>query len=143
MVKPQPTDKTMEQIFTQWISNSEDIVLEATRLSPFVKYHTFDGSLTIIGDSLSANAAEFYEPFIERLKKTLSKDGYVKLIFHFHSFGPKTAKVLFDLFADLRTEKQKGNVATIIWRHDPDDTNMAELGTSFAELFGLDFEVVC
>jgi len=87
------------------------------------------------------DAHNFYEPYISKIYDDLFERGYVTLELYFTAFGPKTAKVLFELFGNLRTFKDAGKVIDIVWKSGEKDDNMADLGQSFAELFDLNIQL--
>lgn len=129
---------------TFYLSNlgksGKDVILESTEQSPFVKYSNRENALRISGNSFMEDAHQFYSPFLDKIYNDLTETGDAILELHFSAFGPKTAKVLFALFDNLRTFKQVGKEMNIIWKCNTANESMSDLGESFSELFDLTFQ---
>lgn len=121
---------------------SRDLIQEATEHTPYVKYTATLRKLTVVGNASTEDAERFFAPFIEKVIDDLFERGYITLEFNFTTFGPKTTKVLFALFDNLRTFKQAGKSIEILWKYHAGDEAMAELGQSFSDLFELSFELI-
>lgn len=117
------------------------VVLEPTQTTPFVQYINANRSLKISGNSFIDNASQFYSPFMDKIYEDLLYAENAELELHFQSFCPRTARVLFALFDNLRTFKQTGKSVNVVWKSDTDNLGMYDLGNSFAELFDLDIQL--
>lgn len=138
-----PINAIYDMTYTNQLANApKDLVIEPTQNSPFMKYSFKNRTLTIVGNSFIENAHDFYEPFMSRVYDDLMSKNHANVELFFTSFGPKTAKVLFEFFGNLRTFNQTGKTVDILWKADSNDENMADLGLSFAEIFDLDIKIV-
>lgn len=109
--------------------------------TPLIVYHKKYSRLTISGHSLMPNADAFFQPHIAQVYQDLTEKGTATVELQFDSFGPKTAKVLFKFFENLRYFKIKNKSATIIWKYQSGNDSLLEMGEAFSELFDLNFEL--
>lgn len=116
--------------------SANKLTIEATEISPYIEYNDKIRSLSIIGASFMDDANTFYEPFLSKIYDDLLVRGHATVFLSFTSFGPRTAKMLFELFENLSFFNQTGKSIDVIWK-TKNDENLIALGASFAELFDL------
>ena len=112
-----------------------------TTESPSVRYNREDRLLIVSGNSSLENAEDFYRPFVDQVYDDLHEKRSASVDFHLRVFGPKTAKVLFKFFENLKYFRLRNRAAKITWKYDMGDESMRELGEAFSELFDLNFEL--
>lgn len=110
-----------------------------TEHSPMVVYNDNLKKLKITGTSFINEADVFYQPYIDSIYQKLSDKEVITIEFHLTSFGPKTAKVFFKLFDNLKFFKMRNRSSKIIWKYNEGDEAIMEMGHAFSELFELDF----
>lgn len=127
------------EALTESTFTSRNLLITPTSSTPLVKYTSFKSETIIEGDSTMEEAEEFFRPVIFRIKDDLRELQSTNITFALTSFGPKTAKVLFQLFGYLRNEVSKGKSINITWNGAKLSKEMMEVGASFSELFNLNF----
>lgn len=113
----------------------KDLIIEATKSSPFINFTDTGETLSITGESYLENAAEFYAPVFDwlkgyledPLKKPLLLD--VELIY----FNSSSSKILMNLFDMLNRAGIEGTPVTINWRYHEDNDVALECGEEFME----------
>lgn len=123
------------------IGNGRVTEYSATDTSPYVHYDTKNQKLIITGNSFRKDAEEFYQPIVDLVYQALAESRTATVEFNLDSFGPRTAKVLFKFFENLKYFKVKNRATRIIWRYEAKNQAMEELGSAFAELFDLPIEM--
>ena len=125
----------------------KDLIIDATKSSPLIKFTDTGEPLIITGESYLENAAEFYTPVFDwlkgylgnPLKKSLLLD--VELIY----FNSSSSKILMNLFDMLNGAAIEGTLVTINWRYHEDNDVALECGEEFMEdldLTNLSFNLV-
>ena len=144
MLSTYPINAIYDMTYSNQLTTNfpKDLVIEPTQNSPFMKYSFKNKTLTIVGSSFMENAHDYYEPFLSKVYDDLMSKNHANVELYFTSFGPKTAKMLFEFFGNLRTFNQTGKTVEVLWKANEEDENMAELGISFAELFDLNIKIV-
>jgi hypothetical protein len=117
----------------------ETLYIEGTDETPRIMLDDKKGIFEISGRSLPEDAAEFYQPIFDWLRKYLqAPNDETNFVFKLDYFNTASSKFIQDILAVL--EKSKG--VRITWCYQEDDEDLEESGRNFAELVELPFEFV-
>lgn len=120
------------------------IFIAETERSPEVDFDFPNHSLSMAGESYPEDAAAFFGPLIESLKKFLDQPGPESLTFDLRMsyFNSSSAKALMNMFQLLESAAEKGSRIVIRWHYHEDDDTMEEFGEDFSEDFSsVDFQM--
>ena len=115
----------------------DPLFIAATPTSPEVDFRFAEHTLSLKGESYPENAAAFYGPVIERLRRYLAAcDGraitvHVSLAY----FNSSSTKMLFALFEALNDTALAGNEVLLNWYRDPEDDTILEFGEELRDDF--------
>ena len=115
----------------------ESIIRQATPRSPQVEFDFANHRLSMEGESYPEDAAAFFGPLMEGLKKYLEDLGEQELVFDLKLayFNSSSAKGLMNMFQMLEAAAERGCRIKICWHYHGDDDTMEEFGEDFAEDF--------
>ncbi|MGF1635458.1 MAG: DUF1987 domain-containing protein [Cyclobacteriaceae bacterium] len=115
----------------------EILSLEGTEDTPKILFDKGNGIFEISGRSLPEDAAEFYHPVIDWIKRYGSEalDETI-FVFKLEYFNTASSKLILDTLSAL--EDIDG--VKIHWYFFEDDEDMEEAGEEFSELIDLEFE---
>ena len=131
----------MTTTFNNFTDSQQSTSWNDAKKTPLIVYNKVQSKLSIKGHSFLPNADSFYQPFISLIYQDLTENGSATVELQFESFGPKTAKVLFKFFENLRYFKVRNKAANIVWKYEEGDDTLMEMGEAFSELFDLNFEM--
>jgi hypothetical protein len=119
------------------------IKLEGKEDTPRIILDPTNDIFEISGRSLPEDAALFYEPIIEWLRR-YSETAKTEISFHFklNYFNTASSKLLLDLLMILEEMANNGTKVFIKWFYDEEDEDMLEAGEEYAELVEIPFELV-
>lgn len=115
----------------------DPLFIAATPTSPEVDFRFAENTLSLKGESYPENAAAFYGPVIEQLRRYLAEcDGrtitvHVSLAY----FNSSSTKMLFALFEALNDTALAGNEVLLNWYRDPEDDTILEFGEELRDDF--------
>ena len=117
----------------------ETLSIEATDETPKILLDSKNGFFEISGRSLPEDAAEFYEPVFEWLRKYLtSPNPETNFSFKLDYFNTASSKFIQDILALL----EKGKGVRVSWYYQQDDEDLEESGRNFSELVELPFDFI-
>ncbi len=115
----------------------DNLIIEATKDSPDIRFDLENNILEIKGESFPENAADFYSPVFFWLEKYIeqltSQDVAVNLELIY--FNSSSSKILLDFFDMLDEAADTGKNITVNWFYDEDDKESLEFGKEFQEDF--------
>jgi hypothetical protein len=116
----------------------ENLYIAATATSPEVDFRFDEHLLSLRGESYPENAAAFYAPIIERLRKYLSASAgaVVTIDVVLTYFNSSSTKMLFGMFDVLDQAAQSGSRVLMNWYRDEEDETIAEFGEELKADFG-------
>ncbi|WP_421875250.1 SiaC family regulatory phosphoprotein [Marinoscillum sp.] len=123
-------------------SQSQDLLLEATGSTPYIKYSKGQRKLTLKGKATASNARELIEPVVSMLKKDTIASRSVSVDICLSDANMNTMKVLFDLFKYLNLKKLTGGDVEVIWRAASTHPEMIDTGLNFSDLYDLDVQMI-
>ncbi|MCB2186891.1 MAG: DUF1987 domain-containing protein [Deltaproteobacteria bacterium] len=111
-----------------------------TERSPLVDFDFPAQYLRLEGESYPEDAAAFFGPLLEGLRRhlELAKGGELVVELKMSYFNSSSAKALMNIFQMLESAAEKGCRVVINWYYLEDDDTMEEFGEDFSE----DFEKV-
>lgn len=115
----------------------ERITLAATERSPEVDFDFPGNCLRMAGESYPENAAAFFGPLVQALRKFLDDGamGRVDVELRMTYFNSSSAKALMNMFQLLECAAAKGREVSIDWCFHRDDDTMEEFGEDFSQDF--------
>ncbi len=124
----------------------ENLIIEATKYTPSVKFDAAHHTLGISGESYPENISEFYDPVFDWLKRYLgglpehqSVTANIDIIY----FNSNTSKVLTDFFRMLEKSAAQGRQVVVNWCYDKENDIALEHGKDFREdAVALEFNLV-
>ncbi|SAK94037.1 hypothetical protein AWB79_07046 [Caballeronia hypogeia] len=108
----------------------DNLYIAATATSPEIDFRFDQHSLLLKGESYPENAAAFYAPVIERLRKYLAESAgaVVTIDVALTYFNSSSTKMLFSMFDALDQATGSGSRVLMNWYHDEEDETIAEFG---------------
>ena len=110
----------------------QPIVIPATERSPAVSFDFEAGHFSFSGESYPEDAASFFGPLLESLRRYLEQGRDVLFEFRLVYFNSSSAKALMNIFLMLEAAAEQGTSVTVNWRYAADDEAMEEFGEDFA-----------
>lgn len=113
----------------------DDLVINATKSSPYVHFDAGTGVLEIKGRSYPANAAQFFDPVFQWLKEYLQQSisGTIEVNLEMTYLNSSSSKAFLNLFDMLDSHAVKGQEIVVNWRYHEENDTMLECGEEFME----------
>ncbi|MCA1961014.1 MAG: DUF1987 domain-containing protein [Desulfomonile sp.] len=113
----------------------DNLVVEATKSSPYISFDAGKGLLEIKGKSYPENAAKFYSPVFDWLNEYLDTvtDQAIQVNLEIIYFNSSSSKVFLNLFDMLDRAVKNGKKITIDWRYHTENDTARECGEEFME----------
>ena len=114
----------------------ENLILEDTKYTPYIKLDVDNGTVSMIGKSYPENTFEFYQPVMDWIEEYLANNAKDKTIINMEIiyFNSSSSKLFFDFFDILDEAKEKHNIE-INWIYDKENESALEAGEDFIEDF--------
>ena len=123
--------------------NSQKMIIESSRTTPYVFFDPDSSVLEIRGNSSPEDAVNFYSKIIHRIESVNQlKPASFNVKFEMNYFNTSSAKCLFDVLRKLEVLHQAGINTEISWCYEEDDDDMMESGEDYQELINLPFKLV-
>jgi hypothetical protein len=115
----------------------DPLFIAATPTSPEVDFRFAEHTLSLKGESYPENAAAFYGPVIERLRRYLGDCQEQTITVHVSLayFNSSSTKMLFALFEALNDAALAGNDVLLNWYRDEEDDTILEFGEELRDDF--------
>ena len=123
----------------------ENLIIEATKSSPQIRFDSETRILELQGESYPENAIKFYEPVLKWIEHYLADVPEREVILNMEIlyFNSSTSKVFMNLFDMLDSAAGQGRPVTINWRFHEENEIAGECGEEFMEeLDNIDFNLV-
>ena len=119
------------------------MIIEPTRLTPFVQLDAKAGILEFKGRSSPSASLEFYYPILSNIDKAFV-NGTASLTanFAFEYFNTSSSKCLFDILKRLAQFKTKGMDVQVNWYYEEYDDDMKETGEDYEDVLGMSFNYI-
>lgn len=113
----------------------EDLIIEATKATPSLRFLGSANRLEIRGESYPENPAKFYEPVFAWLERYLGglNRGDVTLDLEITYFNSSSSKVLLDMLDLLEAAAARGNSIVLNWHYHEDNDMAMEYGEEFQD----------
>lgn len=122
---------------------TQDLFVEPTDSTPFVKYCRDENVLMIKGNSSRAGIDEFYKPLISQAKIHLNEGLKLDVILFYNSFDPETIEILLQFFEFIGLKKAGGVDVSVTWCSETSNREMYEIGEDFLKIHkNLDFKLL-
>lgn len=125
-----------------FISQSQDLLIEATNNTPYIKYSRPLRKLVLRGKATSANIIQMLEPVISMLKTDTLASRSVSVDVFLTEMNTESLKALFDLFKFLGLKKLTGGDVEVIWRAAATNPELVDTGLNFSDLYDLDVKII-
>ncbi|MGF6964258.1 hypothetical protein OKW43_001263 [Paraburkholderia sp. WC7.3g] len=108
----------------------ENLHIPATTTSPEVDFRFDQHALSIRGESYPENAAAFFAPIIEQMRKYLAANAGAEITVDvaLTYFNSSSTKMLFNIFDALDQAAESGTRVLMNWYRDEEDETIAEFG---------------
>jgi hypothetical protein len=118
----------------------DNLYIAATATSPEIDFRFDEHQLMLRGESYPENAAAFYAPIIEQMRKYLAESvgAVITIDVVLTYFNSSSTKMLFSMFDVLDQAAQSGSRVLMNWYRDEEDETIAEFG----EELKADFEAI-
>ncbi len=124
----------------------ENLMIEASRSSPTIRFDAEKRLLSIRGESYPENAAAFYTPVFAWLKTFLGHlepAASVRVDLEILYLNSSSTKVMLNFLDLLDQAAQAGTRIVVNWHYDPENEAVLECGQDFSEeLHALTFALV-
>jgi hypothetical protein len=120
----------------------ENLVIEATKSSPYVRFDVCSGVLEIRGRAYPENAAKFFAPLFSWLTEfiALPETRQIVVDMEMTYFNSSSSKAFMNFFELLESA---GKSVVVNWRYDEENDTALEAGEEFKEeVPGLTFNLV-
>jgi hypothetical protein len=109
----------------------DNLYIAATTTSPEVDFRFDQHALSLKGESYPENAAAFYAPVIEQMRKYLAENAgaVITIDVALTYLNSSSTKMLFSIF-------ESGSRVLMNWYHDEEDETIAEFGEELKADFG-------
>ena len=124
----------------------ENLVIPATKSSPYVHFDSHSRILEMKGESYPENAARFYAPiftWVEEFLAFIDDDLPIEMNMEIVYFNSSSSKVFMNLFELLQNAFASGKNIAVNWRYHKENETALECGEEFREDLGdLTFRLV-
>ncbi len=113
----------------------ENLIIDATKSSPYIHFDCAQHTLTIKGESYPENAAKTYAPMFAWLEEFLNglRDEKVQVDLEITYFNSSSSKILMNFFDMLENAAELGKKIVVDWRYHEDNETALECGEEFME----------
>jgi hypothetical protein len=113
----------------------DNLVIEATKSSPYVRFDASAGVLVIKGKCYPENAAKFFCPIISWLKEFLlsSTLPQVWVEMELTYFNSSSSKALMNFLEMLEGAASAGKAVVVNWRYHEENDTALEAGEEFQD----------
>jgi hypothetical protein len=120
-----------------------NLVLDATKVTPRVHFDGASGVLEIEGDSYPEHSLQFYQPVFKWLDDFIQRMT-IPIAFHFKLsyFNTSSSKCILNILEKLEEASRNGRQVSLHWHYREDDEDIRESGEEFAEDLSLTFQFV-
>ena len=121
----------------------ETLIIEASNLTPGIKFDGEAGVFELKGRSIPENSLEFYQPVYEWLDAYLEAplDKTVVNV-QFDYFNTSSSKCILDILKRIDKLDDMGKDVLIKWFYDESDEDMMEAGEDYSDLLESPFEII-
>lgn len=122
-----------------------NLIIDATKSTPFVHFDAVTGVLQLKGKSYPENAAQFFEPILNWVNEFLNEcpDKAIALNLEMIYLNSSSSKAFLNLFDMLDRFAKNGKKIVINWRYLEDNDTALECGEEFMEdLEAVNFNLV-
>jgi len=128
----------------------ENLFIASTLTTPEIRFFIKENNFRISGTSRPVDVRGFYYQVIDWLKEladeiisnkivNFSKENPLRFQVEFLYFNSSSAKLLYDIFSELKRIHEAGIPVRVEWYYDKEDTDMLSAGQDFAILQEMEF----
>lgn len=132
------------------MSVMENLFIASTQTTPEIRFSIKENIFRICGTSWPIDVRGFYYPVIDWVKELadqiiekkinyFSKENPLRFQVDFNYFNSSSAKLLYDIFSELRRIHESGITIRVEWYYEKEDIDMLHAGEDFAILSEMDF----
>ena len=121
-----------------------DIInIKATASTPCINFNAETGELSISGRSIHENPVIFYQPLIDWLDHYIAEPAsHTNLHLNLDYSNTSSSKWIFAILKKLKSIRNNGHSAAIIWKYHIDDEDMLQNGQIYSEVLEMPFEFI-
>lgn len=121
----------------------DNLLVEATEITPRVEFNKLSNVFRIEGKSLPEDVKNFYTPIIQWFESySLHPNPITLLQVDFEYFNTSSSKMILILLNKLRDIHKKGFRVQVNWSYPTNDPEIEEAGEEFAELLNIPFHFI-
>ena len=120
----------------------DNLLIEPSPLTPFVRFDTQTGILELKGRSSPDNAVLFYEQIVNLLERyfSLEKTGNITINVGLEYFNTSSLKCIFQILRKMKEGAERtARTLEINWFYEEDDEDMLETGEDISSLLDIEF----
>ncbi|MBI5009013.1 MAG: DUF1987 domain-containing protein [Bacteroidia bacterium] len=128
----------------------ENLFMASTLSTPEIRFFIKENIFRISGTSRPVDVRAFYYPIIDWVKELADEIINKKIVYYSKSnplrfqvdfvyFNSSSAKLLYDIFSELKRIHEEGIPVKVEWFYEKEDTDMLYAGEDFAILAEMDF----
>ncbi|MGE5396968.1 MAG: DUF1987 domain-containing protein [Chitinophagales bacterium] len=119
------------------------LIIEATKLTPYVEFDPQLGICKLVGQFLPENAMHFFEPLFAWVQQFL-RDLQKETIFQFtiQYINTSSSKCMMDLIDILDEAYCNGQKVSVQWYYDEGDESLFKCAEEFCQDIKLPFEII-
>jgi len=122
------------------MSNLKSLEISSTQKTPEISCNSLSGHISIIGNCVPEDGAEFFKPMMEWiLEYNKHPNETTELEVDLHYFNTSSSRILLTIFRTILSVQEKGSSLNIIWKYDEDDEDIKESGEDYQQI--LDFNI--
>lgn len=121
-------------------SRLDDLLLEPTQSSPWVRCDWQEGVIRMKGESYPENSYELYSSILSWMEGFLaSNQRPLSLELELNYLNTSSVRAMIEIFDQLQLAADGGRAVQVQWWYDPRNPRAAELGEEFGEDYSFPF----
>ena len=134
---------TTHDSLRQMEKEEDRIYIPESKKNPELIFDKRKGYFYLGGRSMPYNANDFYIPVFKEVDEYLkSPNDETKLVFKLEYLDSSSSQMVLALIYKFRTLFDKKKNLKVEWHYMEDDYDILEIGETYSELSGIDFELI-
>lgn len=120
----------------------QQLEIEASLVTPYVKFDKDAGIFIIKGRSLPEDVKAFYLPLVRWWDEYIKEpNSSTNLVLDFDYFNTATSKMLLIFLNRLKEIQKKGAKVLVSWKYPADDYELENAGIELSEFLNIPFDI--
>jgi hypothetical protein len=120
-----------------------NLIIEATKSTPYIDFNAESGVLTIEGNSYPENTSNFFDEVLQWVNDYIVENNEKTIInVKLNYFNTSTSKALLDIIDIFDEKYKKGHEIVLNWFYNEDYETIQESGEEFSEDVSFPFNII-